>query len=401
MTRRSRFDWLLLSSDRLGRAAKSRRPAVPGSRRLRFEPLEDRRLLSITVNTLVDENNGIGVGGISLREAIAAAPAGDTINFSVTGTINLTNLGQLVVNKNLTIVGPGASLLTINAFDPTPAANNGDGNRIFNIDDGTATVRTVSISGLTLANGDTSGTGVAIRTTENLTLSSSALSGNVSSVGGGLYNVGASAVATLNSVTVSNNIAGFGGGLFNGFGTLNVVNSTINANGVSGNGGGIQNNYGTLAVTNSTITGNDSIGIGGGILTYFDVSTTVTSSTIVSNTAVNGGGIWGRNSHITVVSSTISGNGATNGGGGVYLLDGSLTVRHSTVAKNRADLDLDGGGRGGGVWVASGSATIDHTIVALNIRGVSERDDIFGTLQAGYSLIGDRGLARLAIRAEV
>ena len=86
----------------------------------------------------------------------------------------------------------------------------------------------------------------AIRTTENLTLSSSVLSGNVSSVGGGLYNVGASAVATLNSVTVSNNIAGFGGGLFNGFGTLNVVNSTINANGVSGNGGGIQNNFGTL-----------------------------------------------------------------------------------------------------------------------------------------------------------
>jgi hypothetical protein len=43
------------------------------ARPLRFEPLEDRRLLSITVNTLVDENNGIGVGGISLRDAIAAA----------------------------------------------------------------------------------------------------------------------------------------------------------------------------------------------------------------------------------------------------------------------------------------------------------------------------------------
>jgi hypothetical protein len=31
-------------------------------RPLRFEPLEDRRLLSITVDTLVDENDGVGVG---------------------------------------------------------------------------------------------------------------------------------------------------------------------------------------------------------------------------------------------------------------------------------------------------------------------------------------------------
>ena len=72
---------------------------------------------------------------------------------------------------------------------PRPRTNNGDGSRIFNIDDGTATVRTVSISGLTLANGDTSVAGGAIRTTENLALSSSSLSGNVSSVGGGLYNL--------------------------------------------------------------------------------------------------------------------------------------------------------------------------------------------------------------------
>ena len=43
------------------------------ARPLSFEPLEDRRLLSTTVNTLANENNGIGVGGITLRDAIAAA----------------------------------------------------------------------------------------------------------------------------------------------------------------------------------------------------------------------------------------------------------------------------------------------------------------------------------------
>ena len=77
-------------------------------RRLRMEPLEDRRLLSITVNSLVDEQDGnIVDGDVSLRDAIANAASGETINFSVTGTINLTGLGDLVINKNLTINGPG------------------------------------------------------------------------------------------------------------------------------------------------------------------------------------------------------------------------------------------------------------------------------------------------------
>jgi putative extracellular protein len=93
-------------------------------RRLRFEPLESRRVLSITVDTLVDENNGVGVGaGTSLKEAIAAAVSGDTIDFSLTGTIVTTGL---LVNKNLTINGPGANLLTIQAFDLTPETKTGN-----------------------------------------------------------------------------------------------------------------------------------------------------------------------------------------------------------------------------------------------------------------------------------
>src|SRR6476660_1277415 len=130
------------------------------ARRLRFESLESRRVLSITVDTLFDENNGVGMGaGTSLREAIAAAAAGDTINFSVTGTINLSvgtsNITkQLTINKNLTISGPGANLLTIKAFDPTPGTKNGDGSRVFTIDNGNPlTLVNVSISGLTIGGG--------------------------------------------------------------------------------------------------------------------------------------------------------------------------------------------------------------------------------------------------------
>ena len=89
----SRVDWLRSKTPSDRRIATKRQQAIgsfPFLRQLRIEPLEDRRLLSITVNTLVDEADGSIVDDdISLRDAIALAAAGETINFSVTGTINL------------------------------------------------------------------------------------------------------------------------------------------------------------------------------------------------------------------------------------------------------------------------------------------------------------------------
>src|SRR4051812_45784732 len=86
--------------------------------RLRIEPLENRRLLAITVNTLLDENDhSIVDGDISLRDAIEAATPGVTIDFSVSGTISLGSMGELVIKKNLTINGPGAGRLSIKAYD--------------------------------------------------------------------------------------------------------------------------------------------------------------------------------------------------------------------------------------------------------------------------------------------
>ncbi len=48
----------------------------------------------------------------SLRRAISDAGSGDTINFSLpaNSTVKLTT-GELLIDKNLTISGPGANLL--------------------------------------------------------------------------------------------------------------------------------------------------------------------------------------------------------------------------------------------------------------------------------------------------
>ncbi len=64
---------------------------------------------TLTVTTTADSGAG------SLRDAIAAAGNGDTIQFDAAlngQTINLTS-GELVIDKNITISGPGPNLLTV------------------------------------------------------------------------------------------------------------------------------------------------------------------------------------------------------------------------------------------------------------------------------------------------
>ena len=63
---------------------------------------------TLTVSNLDDSGPG------SLRVQVAAAAPGDTINFSVTGTITMGAPGDISIDKDLTITGPGAGSLTVN-----------------------------------------------------------------------------------------------------------------------------------------------------------------------------------------------------------------------------------------------------------------------------------------------
>src|SRR5450755_2600552 len=115
-----------------------------------------------TVTSLADD----GSSG-TLRSVIAAAAPGDTINFSVSGTITLTS-GQLELSQNLTISGPGAANLAI-------SGNNAS--TVFRVDNGV----TVSISGVTIKNGSSSNGGGGILNFGTLTVTNSTVSGNYSS----------------------------------------------------------------------------------------------------------------------------------------------------------------------------------------------------------------------------
>jgi hypothetical protein len=243
----------------VGRASTASNGAHPSGSRATSSPLA-----TITVTN----TNDAGAG--SLRQAIIDAMSGDTIDFSVTGTITLTT-GELLIDKDLTITGPGAMSLTV-------SGNNAS--RVFN----TVNAVTVTISDLTISNGASSGGG-GIRNLGTLTITNCTLSNNSdSNFGGGIFN---SNTLTINNSTLSNNSAtgGSGGGIINSGGFVTIINSTLSNNSATTIGGGIRN-LGTLTIINSTLS-NNSATTGGGI--FNDGSGTVNiKNSIVANSPSGG-----------------------------------------------------------------------------------------------------------------
>jgi predicted outer membrane repeat protein len=388
--------------------------------------------LTFTVTNLNDS----GVG--SLREAIVQsnqAPGPNTIDFApgLTGTIVLTS-GQLPINGPLTIVGPGAGVLTI------------DGNansRVFaifeNVADVCATPGTdfpVSISGLTLTNGvrNVANTpGGAIYSEKTLTLSGVAISNSHAFQGGGVgYNVRYSGqTLTINNSQFLNNVArplpsttsdSTGGGLRVAercTGTTSPVTITISNSLFSGNqtrpgatylnaaGGGMHINAAgiDLTMTDSRFVGNSVVNQnpevpgannrGGGVSIPSANTVRIERSEIAGNSANRGGGVRLVNDAlarqtasgvlaVTIVNSTISGNVAATpiiGGGGMSASGNvALVVDNSTVTANSSAADAVGGillDVGATTPPSAGNAlpptlTLQSSIVADNLNGAPD-----------------------------
>ena len=134
-----------------------------------------------------------------------------------------------------------------------------------------------------------------------------------------VFNVTSAGNLTLDGLTVQYGAtSGDGGGVYNN-GRLTVTDSTVSSNSASGNGGGIfdASSY-TLTITDSTLSGNSAAGDGGGI-NNADGSLTVINSTLYGNSASGiGGGInysGEETETLRVINSTLSGNSANFGGG--------------------------------------------------------------------------------------
>jgi len=261
----------------------------------------------VTVDTLADPGEK---SNCSLRAAIESVnnqyavddcvftPDGldDTIEFAagLEGSIVLTD-GELLVTEDVTISGPGADLLTIDA-----QGNSG----VFSISGAAA-----SISDLTIT-------------------------GGIRSFGAGVYVNYAD--ARLSDCVISGNYANsLGGGIEVFYGDLVVERCEITSNSTSGSGGGIAVTTGNATVMDSTISGNEAVS-GGGI--WLPSRSSGPSPEGASMPRAGGRGGYG-NSSLMVVDSLITGNSADYMGGGIaagykydQLLQGSETQVQQAVA---------------------------------------------------------------------
>ncbi|HYY94291.1 MAG TPA: choice-of-anchor Q domain-containing protein, partial [Pyrinomonadaceae bacterium] len=323
----------------------------------------------------------------SLRQLIADAADGAVIDLDcTTATVTLTS-DELLINKNLTINGPGPSLLTVqrSAAQGTPDF------RIFEV----AVVKTLNLSGMTISNGNAATVGGAIfnnngtvnvanvivsnnsaiqgggifsQGTLTVTNSTFSSNSNFGHEGGGIYNGG---TLTVTNSSFRNNSAGFGGAIFHNFGTANVTGSTVSNNSASGGkGGGIYNNAGPLTLTNSTVSGNSATsGVGGGIFNDFG-PTTVTSSTISNNSAGGGGGIQNTSSSngtVSVRSSIVAGNTASFSNAGPDVAGGFASQGHNLVGKSDGSVGFANGTNGDIVGTAN--APVDAMLRPLGNYG--------------------------------
>jgi CSLREA domain-containing protein/fimbrial isopeptide formation D2 family protein len=275
-------------------------------------------LATITVGcgaTVVSNSSDGGPG--SLRAIINSACPGSTITFDMTpghvfNPINLTTV-ELLIDKNLTIQGPGANLLTVQRTLSAGAPFF----RVFNSKAG----QTSTISGLTINNGNTLGNGgnidgAGVLNGGTLTLSNVTVSGSTSTgSGGGVNNSG---TLTVTGSTISGNTSPAGSGIFTSGGTLTVTNSTFSGN----SSDGVSNLSSTISITNSTFSGNTVRGITN------NSGTVNIGNTIVANTPGGGADVAGA---FTSQGHNLIGNkgastGFTNGlNGDVVGSSGSVT----------------------------------------------------------------------------
>lgn len=322
---------------------------------------------AVAVTTCDDDGPG------SLRATIAAAVSGDTVDLGALtcGTISLTTGFIGVAQDDLTLIGPGAANLAIDAGSTSGVLRH----------TGTGTL---AIAGLTISHGQYAGStplGGCLYSAANIDLTNTTVTNcevdgsGTMALGGAIYTGGdltlASSVVTQ-SIVHAVGAAAHGGGVYV-HGDLDAAYSMISYNTtyagpISGGVGGGAVVVGAAVIRHSTFYYNGAYAVGG-LYTYGDV--TLDASTIARNGASHAAGmralfLSGAPS-VTIANSTIAYNHAFATVGGLNLII-PATITNSTIAFNQANSGL------GGVLMSLYTLDLESTIIAKN-TGFGDPDD--------------------------
>ena len=310
----------------------------------------------------VTNTNDSGAG--SLRQAIidANGTAGeDTIDLSgVSGTITLTS-GELTVNDDLIISGPGANMLAV-------SGNNAS--RVLKVDPD--------------FNNDP-GQSISLFRLENITIRDGRTEEQVPSAGwgAGVYVTGDIDSVIIADAVITNNSAHNGGGglaIELRYGSASITDTIIQNNESRGDwaGGLYVGQVDELRIVRTTIEDNSSADGGGGLIIYETNDSKIESSIISDNSASgDGGGLWvglDKDQYLRITDSVISNNYAGDDGGGVHIYfdDGdtsieAVVIERTTISGNTAD------DYGGGIDVYAdydgGKVVIQSSVIRDNAAG--------------------------------
>jgi len=365
------FTAQLIAASARGRGPTLKEVMLEAVARARGSHPPPERPAGVTPVTSCDDD-----GPGTLRDAFTNAVSGDVIDLSTLacGTITLTTGSMSTTADDLTMNGPGASALTIDAGGTSGVLEHHG-------------LGTLTIKGVTIANGHIEGQdfhgGACVLSAANVEVDDSTLTNCYAYMGhayGGA--ICAAGNITLASSTLSGNTTKghYYYYYYPGYPNPYLINGTSWGAGAYATG--------RFTITNSTITGNraemNNRGSAGGGIASRVGGQYIAGSTFDHNYAWIGGGIsilgslGGTDAYgLTIVNSTISGNQTHASGAGLNTLYIAYTNLHnSTVTNNSAGYYC------GGVYVYSGNADIKSSIIAGNTS-------VYAKNQFGYYSAAD------------
>ncbi len=314
---------------------------------------------------LVTNTNDAGPG--SLRQAILNAnayPGADIIDINATGTISLIS-GGFSIGDPVTIIGPGASSLTIDG--------NGTGLWVFEASAGVVELSDLTVTDSGFCNSQPNDRHAFTNLGADLKLTRVRMENNCG------HDIVNDALLTVTNSTFYG--GGWGGIANSGSGSLTVTDSTFYGSYASG-----ITNYGTAIVTDSTFSEIYDYGVfNRGVVTITNSTMSTYSGALYNHasgaaTVINStlSGSWGwvwntTDATLTVINSTISDNFQD----GIHN-DGTATLNSSTISGNRSSGILN-----------NGTVTLTNTIIAAQEGGDPDCNNTGTIISNGYNLDSD------------